>query len=122
WRVALKAFAAEPIRGVGAGGWSVWWLRDRTIGDFAQDAHSLALQTIAELVIMGFALLGTFVGGIAFTAARAHARAPVRAAAPIAGAVTYLAHSPLDWDWQMPAVTIVALVLAGALIALADTS
>jgi hypothetical protein len=122
WRVALKAFAAEPIRGVGAGGWSVWWLRDRTIGDFAQDAHSLELQTLAELGLIGVALLGTFVGGVVVAAARARVRDPVRAAAPIAGAVTYLAHSPLDWDWQLPAVTIVALVLAGALIALADTS
>src|SRR6202034_4030349 len=48
WRVAVKAFDAEPLRGVGAGGWAVWWLRDRNINAFAQDAHSLPLQTLAE--------------------------------------------------------------------------
>jgi hypothetical protein len=30
--------------------------------------------------------------------------------------VAYAAHAPLDWDWQMPAVTLVALVLAGLIV------
>ena len=41
------------------------------------------------------------------------------AAGPIAGLVAYLAHAPLDWDWEMPAVTLVAIILAGMLLALA---
>ena len=57
---------------------------------------------------------------MARAAVRAHRAAPVLAAGPIAGAVTYLAHSPLDWDWQMPAVTLVAIVLAGLLLGLSD--
>ena len=43
-------------------------------------------------------------------------------AGPIAGVVAYAAHAPLDWDWQMPAVTTLALVLAGALLALGELS
>jgi hypothetical protein len=42
------------------------------------------------------------------------------AAGPIAGVVVYLAHAPLDWDWQMPAVTLVALILAGSLLAASE--
>jgi hypothetical protein len=42
------------------------------------------------------------------------------ASGPIAGCVVYLTHAPLDWDWQMPAVTLVAIALAGALLALAS--
>jgi hypothetical protein len=49
------------------------------------------------------------------------ARAPALAAGPAAGFVVWLAHAPLDWDWEMPAVTLIAIGLAGALIALADT-
>ena len=119
WDVALRAFASEPLRGVGAGGWAVWWLRDRTINDFAQDAHSLPLQTMAELGVVGLALLAAFLAGIGLSARGALRRAPALAAGPIAGFVTYVAHAPLDWDWQMPAVTLVAVVLAGALVALA---
>ena len=120
WDVALRAFDAEPLRGVGAGGWAVWWLRDRKFAESAQDAHSLELQTLAELGLVGVALLGAFIGGVARAAFRAHRAAPVLAAGPIAGAVTYLAHSPLDWDWQMPAVTLIAIVLAGFLLGLGD--
>jgi hypothetical protein len=117
WRVAFKAFGHEPLRGVGAGGWSVWWLRYRTVDEFAQDAHSLPLQTLAELGLIGLALLTAFVTGVALVARRVRRVAPPLAAGPIAGLVCYAAHAPLDWDWQMPAVTLVAIVLGGGLIA-----
>ena len=121
WRVAMRAFRDEPLRGVGAGGWAVYWLRYRNINEFAQDAHSLPLQTLAELGVVGLALLAVFLGGIALAA-----RAARRAIARTGGRsdrrlhLPTLAHSPLDWDWQMPAVTLVAIGLAGALLALAE--
>ncbi len=68
WRVAMRAFGDEPIRGVGAGGWAVYWLRYRTINEFAQDAHSLPLQTLAELGIIGVVFLLMFVGGVGLAA------------------------------------------------------
>jgi O-Antigen ligase len=121
WRVALRAFDAEPLRGVGAGGWAVYWLRYRTISEFAKDAHSLPLQTLAELGLVGVALLLAFVAGVGWTALRALRRSPALAYGPIAVLVTYLAHSPLDWDWEMPAVTMIVMVLGGELIALAGS-
>jgi O-antigen ligase len=118
--VALTAFAAEPLRGVGAGGWTVYWLRHRTVNEGAQDAHSLPLQTMAELGVVGLALLLAFVGGVAAGSRRAVRVARGVAAGPAAALVVYVAHAPLDWDWQMPAVTLVAIVLAGMLLALGD--
>jgi O-Antigen ligase len=118
WRVAVHAFRDEPIRGVGAGGWAVYWLRYRPINEFAQDAHSLPLQTLAELGIVGVAFLIMFLGGVGLAARDALRSAPALAAGPAAVFVGWLAHQPLDWDWQMPAVTLVAVVLAGALIGL----
>jgi hypothetical protein len=44
------------------------------------------------------------------------------AAGPIAAFVVYVAHAPLDWDWEMPAVTLVAMILAGQLLASAYSS
>ena len=122
WRVAVRAFEAEPLHGVGAGGWAVYWLRYRTISEFAQDAHSLPLQTLAELGLVGVALLLAFLGGLGVTALRALRRSPALAYGPIAVLVAYFAHAPLDWDWEMPAVTMVAMVLGGALIALAGAA
>ncbi len=122
WRVALHAFGQQPLRGVGAGGWAVEWLSRRPYAVGAQDAHSLPLQTLAELGIIGFAMLVMFLGGLAVAARRAHRVAPAVAAGPLAGFVAYVAHSPIDWDWQMPALTIVALVLGGMLLALTERS
>jgi hypothetical protein len=120
WRVAVRAFLDQPIRGVGAEGWAVYWLRDRRISEFAQDAHSWPLQTLAELGIIGFGLLVTFVGAIAWAAGSALRADRVLAAGPVAGLVVYLVHAPLDWDWQMPAVTLVALALSGAVLAITE--
>jgi O-Antigen ligase len=122
WDVALQAFDAEPLRGVGAGGWAVWWLSHRTINDYAQDAHSLPLQTMAELGLVGLAALVMLFGGVAVASRTALRRSPALAAGPVAALVVYAAHSPLDWDWQMPAVTLVAIVLAGFVLALADVA
>jgi hypothetical protein len=121
WRVALRAFAHEPLRGVGAGNWAVYWLRWRRFEDFAQDAHSLPLQTMAELGLVGLTGLLAFLGGIVVAARRALRATPL-AAGPIAALVAYIAHAPLDWDWEMPAVTLVAIILAGMLLALAQSA
>jgi O-Antigen ligase len=117
WRVAVRAFGTEPIYGVGAGNWNVYWLRWRKISEGAQDAHSLPLQVMAELGVLGLAAVLAFFVGIALAARRA-ARASPWAIGPIVGFVVYAAHAPLDWDWQMPAVTLIAMVLAGALLSL----
>lgn len=120
WRVAVRAFRDEPLRGVGAGGWAVYWLRLRPFDEGAQDAHSLPLQTAAELGAVGVLLLLGFLGGVAMAARAAYRISPSLAAGPIAGFVVWVAHAPLDWDWQMPAVTLIALVFAGSLLALAE--
>jgi hypothetical protein len=120
WRVAFRAFEAEPLRGVGAGGWAVYWLRYRPIDEFAQDAHSMPLQTLAELGLIGTGMLALLVVGTGFTARAAQRSAPTLAAGSIAGLVVYAVHAPLDWDWEMPAVTLLAIILAGALIALGE--
>jgi hypothetical protein len=73
---------------------------------------------MAELGLVGLAGLLAFLGGIAVTARQALRATPL-AAGPIAGFVAYIAHAPLDWDWEMPAVTLVAIILAGMLLALA---
>ena len=88
----------------------MWWLRYRPFDDFAQDAHSLPLQTLAELGLVGVALLGPSSPDSGSPARNANTIAPALAAGPIAVLVTR-AHAPLDWDWQMPAVTLVAIVL-----------
>jgi hypothetical protein len=120
WRVAWRAFKAEPLHGVGGGGWSVYWLRYRPIDAGAQDAHSLYIQTAAELGIVGLGLLAMLFTGVALAARRAWRFAPALAAGPIAGTVVWACHVAVDWDWEMPAVTLLAIALAGGLLGLCE--
>jgi hypothetical protein len=120
WRVALRGFADEPLHGGGSGSFAVLWLRERTVAEGVRDAHSLELETAAELGIVGIALLVTLIGGVARCAVVALRRDPAGVAAPVAALVAWTAHSALDWDWEMPALTLVAILLAGIVIARAD--
>ena len=62
WEVALDTFADHPLRGTGSGGFAVEWLKLSDRPDAARDAHSLYLETAAELGVVGVALLLLFLG------------------------------------------------------------
>jgi hypothetical protein len=118
WRVALGSFADNPVAGVGTAGFQVEWVRERDSRVFAFDAHSLYVETLAELGLVGFALLAAFIAAVAGGVRRAYraggADPVLAAAAAVLGA--FAVHAGLDWDWEMPAVTLPALLLAAAAI------
>src|SRR3954451_12918013 len=117
WKVALKVAAAHPVAGVGTSGFAVEWLKRRDIADAAHDAHSLELETLAELGLVGFVLLCGLRFSVALAARRVHRYDPGLAAGPIAALSLWTLHAAIDWDWEMPALTLLAVVLAGTLLA-----
>jgi O-Antigen ligase len=117
WRVALETFADRPLLGIGSGAFGVEWLQERDVDDPTREPHSLYLGTLAELGLVGFAALSAFVCGLAAAARQLWRRDPALAAGPIAALVLFAAHAGIDWDWEMPALTMVALALAGAVVA-----
>jgi len=119
WRVALRAFGDAPVKGIGAGGFAVQWLRERPVAQPARDAHSLEIETLAELGLVGAALLALLLGGVALAARDVARRDAARVAGPAAALLAYAFHASIDWDWEMPALTLVGVALAGALLAAA---
>jgi O-antigen ligase len=117
WRIAAGAFDAEPLLGVGTAGFRVEWLRERDVREGAVDAHSLYLETAAELGIVGLLLLGAFVVGVAVCARRLTLRDAALAAGPCAALAVLALHAGIDWDWELPALSLPGLLLAGAVIA-----
>jgi O-antigen ligase len=118
WKVAIDAFADHPLKGVGAGGFAVRWLEDRPVRQPAQDAHSLEIETLAELGLVGAALLAVLGAGIALAARDAARRGELAViAGPAAALAAYVFHASIDWDWEMPALTLVGVALAGVLLA-----
>ncbi len=120
WRIALGAFRDAPLTGTGAGGFRVVWLQERPIRETVRDTHSLEAEVAAELGLVGLLALALMAGGTAVAARRALAEHRRLAAGSTAALVVWFLHATIDWDWQMPAVTLPALVLAGLLIVLAE--
>jgi hypothetical protein len=116
WRVAVDVAADHPLAGAGSGAFAVEWLRRRTIDERVRNAHSVELQILADLGLVGFALLGGVLGATALAARRVLRADRALAAGPAAAALTWALHAGLDWDWEMPAVTLVAVALAGLLL------
>lgn len=120
WAVALSSFADHPLAGVGAAGFQAEWQREREVGDGVRDAHSLPLETLAELGLVGFALLAAFLIGVALCARTVQREDPAVAAGACGALTVWGIHACLDWDWEMPALTLPAVLLAAALVARAD--
>ncbi len=62
WSTALDAFVAAPVGGVGAGNYELFWNGNEPIPVAVEHAHSLYLETLAELGPVGLALVLGFLG------------------------------------------------------------
>jgi hypothetical protein len=117
WQVALDSWADHPLIGLGSGGFLVEWRKERDRVDESADAHSLYLETAAELGLVGLGALLLFLGGVVAATARLYRRDRAAATGLAAGLAAWAVHSGLDWNWEMPAVTLQALLLAAAAVA-----
>ena len=106
----------------GAGTYQVLWTRDRT-SEFARlsvrDAHSLYVEVLGELGLIGTALLVISLGAIfvGLVVRRRRRRNRTIYAVLIAVVLAWLLRAGVDWDWEMPAVTLWLFALGGAAIA-----
>jgi len=115
WRVAWDDFGAHPVAGSGAGTYYAEWVQNRSDATQVRNAHSLYLETLAELGLPGLLLLAA--GLLAPLAAVARARRLPLVAATAGGYVAFLVHAAFDWDWQLTGVTLAPLLLGAALLA-----
>ena len=121
WSAAVDAGAAEPVGGLGPGSFEFYWLRAGDEAGFVRDAHSLYLESFAELGIPGVMVIGAFVLGLTgFGVRRAFDREdPHRAelAGASAACATFAAAAAIDWVWELAVVSVVFLLLAAAILA-----
>jgi O-antigen ligase len=118
WKAALDVYDTQKLRGTGAGTYQQHFPRYRGASVYVVDAHSLYLQSLAELGVVGFVLILIVVLGI-LAGLGARIRGPDRPlyAALFAMALAWAVHQAFDWDWQMPAVTLSLFILAGLALA-----
>ena len=111
-----REIAAHPLLGGGAGTYVDWWVRTRDVALSTREAHSLYLETLAELGPLGLFLLGVALGAPLLAAVRLR-RTPWGPPV-LAALVAYDVHAAVDFDWELAGVTLpVVLLGAGAAVA-----
>jgi O-antigen ligase len=122
WEEAAGTWWDRPLLGWGAGSFAVTHKMYRRIELGVVQPHNMPLQFLAETGIVGMLLVSGAIGFLLFSAldrirAMADGRERDVAVAMFAGALAWLAHGIVDWDWDIPGVTVPALALLGLLVA-----
>lgn len=123
WEVAWEDFVTHPVLGVGTHNYEATYyqLREEALGSVRQP-HMLPLEVLSERGLVGgvlfFGFLAACVGGgliHRFRRLSTEGKAQVGA---VTAAVTYwFIHSSAEWFWQIPAVTMPAIVYLAMLVA-----
>ena len=115
WGAAISEFRAHPLNGGGAGSWAAWWLEHGSLpGVFTQFAHSLYLEALGELGIVGLLLIGGFVAVAVVGSIRS---ALVLGSGEIAAAagcgIAFFVAAAYDWVWQLAGIGVVGVGMLG---------
>jgi O-antigen ligase len=127
WNVAWDAFESEPVHGIGPGTFEFRWLEHGRPYEFVRNAHSLFLETLAELGIVGLLLLLGLLGwlvaviGRAALSSRGDPGRRVIAATCAAGVLAFCGGALVNWTWQIGVIPITTLLLAAVGLAVART-
>jgi hypothetical protein len=117
WGAALDQWRTWPIGGEGAGTFESWWAQHGSFYYFLRDAHSLYVEVLGELGIVGFVLLvGAVLTPFVVGGRRYHRTRDLdervtlsTLLAVFAGWAVSLA---IDWMWEMTIVSLVGIVCA----------
>lgn len=119
WASARDEWETRPLAGRGAGSYEAWWAQHGSLAEFVRDAHSLYLEQLGELGLLGFALVAVAFGAGILGGARHLREAPADArllpAALLASFLAFCLGAGIDWLWELPVVSIVGMVLLGLL-------
>jgi hypothetical protein len=120
WESGVEEFETEPLRGRGAGSYEAWWAERGTIEGFVRDAHSLYVELLGELGIVGLLLLVAafatgIVAGLRRTVGATDHASRATTAALLAGFLAFALGAGVDWMWELTAVAVVGIALLGLL-------
>jgi len=115
WSAAVSEFRAHPLNGGGAGSWASWWLQHGTLpGVFTQYTHSLYLESLAELGILGLLLLAAaVVVAVAGAVRSALILRSGEVAAAAACGIAFFVAAAYDWVWQLAGIAVVGTGMLG---------
>ncbi|MEA2335036.1 MAG: hypothetical protein QOG40_1526, partial [Solirubrobacteraceae bacterium] len=122
WRIAWQVWKSHPLGGVGGGNYARPYFERRSTIEDVEQPHSLELQALSELGLVGALLLGAFIAGVGWGAVRMRRGAtasPLLRALMVGGLGTFtawLVQASVDWMQLLPGLTAIALVAAVVLV------
>jgi hypothetical protein len=122
WRIAWRVWRDNPVLGVGAGNYPRSYYEHRATAEDIDQPHSIELQVLSELGLVGVLVLAGFIGGIVWGAVRmrpAAARSPRSRALMVGGLgafVAWLVQTSVDWMHLLPGLTAIALAGVAVLV------
>lgn len=127
WRIALGEFAGDPLGGVGAGNYADQEFRRRRGLEHVTNPHSLELQMLAELGPAGMIGLLLLVVPVLIAGLRGYSRCRSRADTALTTAAlgmftAWLAGTSVDWLYDIPGLTGMALLAAAVVLTTAAPS
>jgi UDP-GlcNAc:undecaprenyl-phosphate GlcNAc-1-phosphate transferase len=122
WRIAWLVWREHPLLGAGAGNYPRPYYQQRATTEDIEQPHSIELQALSELGVVGVLLLACFIAGIAWGAVRMRpaARRSVLTRSVMVGAVgaftAWLVQASVDWMQLLPGLTAIAIVAAAVIV------
>ena len=122
WRVAWRVWREHPVLGVGAGNYPRSYYQQRATTEDIEQPHSIELQALSELGVVGALLLAAFIGGIGWGISRmrpAAARSPLSRALMVGGVGAigaWLAQTSVDWMHLLPGLTAIAIAATAVVV------
>jgi UDP-N-acetylmuramyl pentapeptide phosphotransferase/UDP-N-acetylglucosamine-1-phosphate transferase len=122
WRIAWRVWLDHPLIGVGGGNYSVPYYQQRATTEDIDQPHSVELQVLAELGVVGALLLAAFIGGVGWGVARIRRQAAssqLSRALMVGGLgafAAWLAQTSVDWMHLLPGLTAIALAGVAVLV------
>lgn len=123
WKVAWNDFVSHPILGIGTYNYEATYYqkRDQAVG-FVRQPHMLPLEVLAEKgVVGGFLFFGFLavcvVAGLWARFKRLDSEGKAQVGAITAALTYWFVHSSAEWFWQLPAITLPAMVYLAMLVA-----
>jgi hypothetical protein len=126
WKTGIDALPGHVLGGWGPGTFQLVYLPRARVSTYVVDAHSLYVETLVELGLIGLVLLAAFLltllGAAVRAAVTSAAATRVQAAAVTAAVAAFLISAGFDWVWQVPVLPVAILLLGAAALAPAKPS
>ncbi len=120
WKTAVDAMPGHWLKGWGPGAFQFVWLPRAPFDSYIRNAHSVYIETLTEVGVVGLLLLVSFFLALLGAAVRrvitARFEARAFAAAVTAACLAFMVSAAFDWVWQMPVLPVALLLLAAAVL------